>query len=334
MSSTGKAGAWYRNLRWVPGVVVSGLALWLVLRQITWQTLAASFAAISPGALLEVFGFYMVALFLRVFCWYILLQRRVRFWRVFFVMNEGYLLNNVFPLRVGELGRAVLLSRDGGMGFFQVLSSVVSERIFDLAIASSMLLATLPLALKMDWAKPAAVGVFSAVLVGLVTLFFLARNRQKVIGWLTHLGSRWKFFIEWALPKIDSLLEGFSVLTNPGMFALSLLAMALSWLLAVVRDYLVLGSLVPGVQFWWVALALSAGALGAGLPSVAGALGVYEAAVVGTLALLGVPQAPALAYAIVIHAMQILLSSSMGLAGLLREGENVTGLYRSLVARQ
>ncbi len=74
---------------------------------------------------------YFVSLFARVFAWYILLQKRVSFKDAFFAMNAGYLLNNVFPFRLGEIGRALLLDRPEGPKAFEVLSSVVMERVFD-----------------------------------------------------------------------------------------------------------------------------------------------------------------------------------------------------------
>ncbi len=57
---------------------------------------------------------YFVSLFARVFAWYILLQKRVSFKDAFFALNAGYLLNNVFPFRLGEIGRALLLDRPEG----------------------------------------------------------------------------------------------------------------------------------------------------------------------------------------------------------------------------
>ena len=41
----------------------------------------------------------------------ILLQNKAPYRRVFLTLNQGYLLNNIFPFRLGELGRAFLLSQ-------------------------------------------------------------------------------------------------------------------------------------------------------------------------------------------------------------------------------
>ncbi|HEX7434754.1 MAG TPA: lysylphosphatidylglycerol synthase transmembrane domain-containing protein, partial [Anaerolineaceae bacterium] len=138
---------WNNMKRWLPGVLISAFVFWLILRNISWPKVGAALALISPAAIAVVIVLYFISLAARVLCWQTLLQRKVPFKRTFFVMGEGYLLNNVFPLRVGELGRAVLLSRDKGLGFFQVLSTIVVERAYDMAIAASLLLGTLPFVL-------------------------------------------------------------------------------------------------------------------------------------------------------------------------------------------
>ena len=74
-------------------------------------------------------------------------------------LNEGYFFNNILPFRMGELARAFLMGRRSRLGMFYVLSTIVVERSYDLVIAASLLLLTLPLALKLEWARPIAIAI-------------------------------------------------------------------------------------------------------------------------------------------------------------------------------
>ena len=61
----------------------------------------------------------------------------------FWAQAIGSLLTNVFPLRAGEAGRVVIVSRRVGIPLVQVGASVVVERAVDLAAVMSMLAALL-----------------------------------------------------------------------------------------------------------------------------------------------------------------------------------------------
>ena len=325
---------WNNMKRWLPGVLISAFVFWLILRNISWPKVGAALALISPAAIAVVIVLYFISLAARVLCWHTLLQRKVPFKRAFFVMGEGYLLNNVFPLRVGELGRAVLLSRDKGLGFFQVLSTIVVERAYDMAIAASLLLGTLPFVLAMKSSKTLAIGILILVVGGLVALYAMARYRERVESLAAKVGERWPFFTKWILPQVESILDGFAVLTRPEYFALSLGLMVLSWGLALVQDYILLHSLVPQGAIWWIGFVLAAGALGAAIPSAPAGLGVFEAAAIGALSLFGVEYEKAFAFAICAHLISLIFSSLIGVIGLTLEGENISSLYQSLVNRK
>ncbi len=46
-------------------------------------------------------------------------------------MSAGYLLNNIFPFRLGEIGRAILLDDPERSPALEVFSSILMERVFD-----------------------------------------------------------------------------------------------------------------------------------------------------------------------------------------------------------
>jgi uncharacterized membrane protein YbhN (UPF0104 family) len=84
----------------------------------------------------------------------------------------------------------------------------------------------------------------------------------------------------------------------------------------------------PEGKFLWATFALGVVALGVAAPSSPGALGVYELAVVGALALFGVDPAAALAYALTTHLTQYLITTVLGSIGLFRDGLTLTGVFQ------
>jgi glycosyltransferase 2 family protein len=112
-------------------LLISGLAIWLILREIDFQIFIFHLRKIRWQTLVFATVIYFSAYALRAFCWYVLLRRKVSYRDAFFTMGVGYLLNNIFPFRLGEIGRAVLLDDSGRTSPLEVLSSVIVERIFD-----------------------------------------------------------------------------------------------------------------------------------------------------------------------------------------------------------
>lgn len=317
-------------LRWLPGVIVTSLAFWFLARGVDWGEFLNTLVSIPPGTLLLTVVLYLITMVARALCWQTLLQRRVSPKRAVLVMNEGYFLNNILPFRLGELGRALLMGKHSQLGMFHVLSTIVVERSYDLAFAAGLLLMTLPLVLRMESARPIATLLLVGVFVGLFVLYLIARNRQWVEGRLEKLAERWPFVARWILPPLHSVIDGFSVLTRPEFFVVSFAWLGFSWGLSVLRDWALLQQLAPGAPVWWAALAISASNLGGALPSVAASLGVFEAAAVYALGLVGVSQESALAYALIVHVIHLISSSLIGAIGLSQEGKSLTGIIADL----
>jgi uncharacterized protein (TIRG00374 family) len=321
---------WRQARQWLPGIIVSLFALYLVFHLARWDEVGPALRAIDWRYLLPAIIVFLVSMLARVAAWWILLQRKASYSRTFLILNIGYLLNNLFPFRLGELGRAVLMGEESKTTPFFVLSTIMLERAIDLLMAACLLLLTLPLVLGVDWAGPLALGTLATVIIGFITLYLLSRTRAR---WRPHLDrwfGRWSLVTGTLLPWFDSLLDGFAVLTNPLQFVLAVLMLGLSWVLAVVQYYLLLRGVTPVAAFWWAAFVLGIAAFGVALPSAPASLGVYEASVVGAFALLGLPAASALAYAVTAHLIHFVITGVIGLYGLYIEGSTLNGIYQKV----
>ncbi len=317
-------------LRWLPGVVVTLLAVYVLARLINWGEFLSALVRIPAGLIVLAIVIYLVSMVMRGLAWQYLLQRQVDVPRVVLTLNEGYFFNNILPFRMGELARAILMGRHSQRGTFYVLSTIVVERSYDLVIAAGLLLATIPLALNLEWARPVATLLLALVAAGLLALYLAARHRERVEGLVDRLAGRWGWVKRWVSPQVHSILSGFSMLTRFEYFAGSFGLMALSWFLAIVRDWLLIRVFVPDAPLWWAALGISAANLAGAVPSVMAALGTYELGAVTALSLVGMNQAYILAYTLVVHVIHLISSSLIGGYALSREGQTISRLYAEI----
>ncbi len=320
-----------RALQWagiLPGLLISALALISLAHLADWHQVGVAWRRVPWWVFPAGWSLFVISMFTRVFAWRVMLGVRVNARQALFALNEGYLLNNVFPLRAGELGRAMLLGERSGLGTFFVLSTIVMERAFDLALAAAVLLMTLPLVLSADWTLPGVLTTLLVVAAALSGLYLAARYRSRWTPKAARFLERWPSLKKLLWARLEAILDGFALLTNPAQFWLALGGMALTWALAVVEYTFLLRFFAPQTAWWWGAFVLGAAALGVAVPSAPAALGVFEAAVVGALTLLGVDYEPALAYAVLVHALHFLTTTLIGAYALSREGQTLLGLWK------
>jgi len=307
------------------GLVLSALALGLALSWSGWKPLTAAFAGANLNLLLPAALIHLVSLGARAASWNVILARRAGFRRTFATLCEGYLMNNILPGRVGELGRSFLLGRRPGLTPAMVLASIVIERMYDLGLALVVLIALWPLVVDAPWAVRTATLAAIFLAAGAVFAVLALRSPARVDAWLSRLpggGVRWRSL--W-----QNVQSGLQTLSRPRPFAVSLLWMAFGWGLAGLEYWLVLTAFVPGAPLAWALLAMAVSALSAGVPSAPGSVGIFEAAAVAALTSVAVPASSALAFALTVHGVTLGLTSILGAIALAGEGETLLGVWRA-----
>lgn len=315
--------------RVLPGLLISGAALAITLyfvdvRKLVEALKVADYRFAAAGVIAS-----FVWLVARAFFWQILLKYRAGLKDVLFTLSEGYLLNNVLPFRLGEVGRAYLMGRKAGLDFWHVLSTIVIERALDVAYAAGILLVTLPFVVGGGWARPTAIIMGSIVIAGLVFLYFLARNTERAQAVFDRLAQRVPLIQRIGGNMIRSFLQGISILNSPALFVRAIGWMTLNWLIALGQYYLFMRAFFPQAQWLWAAFALGASAMGLAAPASPGSIGVYEGVLVFAMSLFTDNPGAAFAFAIVAHLSGYIINGIMGSYALAREGETLAGLYRS-----
>jgi uncharacterized protein (TIRG00374 family) len=325
---------WKSARRWLPGVVISLIAILAIIRFVDLRRFLEAIRSANYGLLLAFLVISISWLLVRGIVWRTLLRGRASYREVFWTLCEGYLLNNFLPFRLGEVGRAFLLGRKAKLGFMDVLSTIVIERVLDLAFSAAILLSAVPFVVGAAGAGRIAILIGVLVIVGMIVLYVLARNREWALGMFQRLSSRWPRLQASGGNMLDSLFSGLAILTDGWLFLRFLLWMTLNWTIAIGEFFLLLLAFFPQARMLWSLFGLGAVAFGNAVPSLPGAIGTYEAALGGALTLLSGDQSTALAAALTAHLIGYIINIALGSYALSREGETLMGVYRQLRNRQ
>lgn len=321
---------WRRAL---PGILISLAAIAVLYLLVDLDELRRAFGLADYGWLPVVTALFVGSLLARSAAWRTILEERASYRDTFLVLNQGYLLNNVLPFRLGELGRALILGRKTNLGFWRILPTIVVERVFDLGIAVSMLLGSLPLVVGADWARSMALVTALVVLVGFLLLFALAVRPNRVLGILQALTRPWPKLQSWVVEKLQSFLLGLSALKEPVRFFRALLWLVLAWTFNFSWYYLLLLSFGVDAAPLWMIFAVSVTSLGVAVPSSPAYVGVLEGALVAALSLFGVQPALSLAFALVAHSIYFVVTGLIGIYAFSRQGQSLSVVYKQLLTR-
>lgn len=312
-----------KGLRVIAGLLVSALFLYLALRGVDFRRVGealrhANYWWLLPGVLAIV-----LSILLRAVRWRLLFHPRtdLRFTSVFGSLNVGYLVNDLLPMRLGEVVRAYLISQQEAVSATHALSTVAVERVLDMVVTVAYLAALIPFvelpAGSAGKVQAVAVAAVAALLVMLIAGALPARTHQ-----LARLGTR--FLPQGAARRLhglmDHFLEGFAVLSAPRV-ALPVVALSVAlWALAALALYCVLLAfnlrLSPAAPLFVLALV----SVSFVVPAAPGHIGVFHWTVITALATFHVQEDLARSYAFLAHLVAFVPPMLMGAAYLWRSG--------------
>lgn len=316
--------------RWLPGALVSVLLIAAILYFVDFRQMAQAFRSADYLILLAALPLSFVWLAVRAIVWRTLLRERASYKDVFLTLGEGYLLNNFLPFRLGEAGKAFLLSRKSSLQFMEIIPTIVIERGVDLAYSAAILLVSLPFVVGAQGAGQIGLIVGVIVLAGLFVLYLLARNRGWALGLFRKLSQRWPALQRIGGGLVESFLEGLAVLTDGWLFARFLFWMTVNWGIAIVSYFLIVRAFFPQAEVIWGFLGLGIAAFGNAVPSLPGAIGTFEGAFGGALTILTGDQSTALAAALAGRLYNYFSTTIVGAIGMANEGQTLWGIYQQL----
>jgi uncharacterized protein (TIRG00374 family) len=267
------------------------------------------------------------AMLTRAAAWRCLMGNAVPLGRSFWILNISYLLNGILPFRLGDVARAYLVSRsrDGspaGVTAGAALSAVALERMFDLAFTCVLVLCLFPLIAGMEFSGRILLAAFGLAAVFFAGLVFLGAYRTGILRIVGSLVNRFPFL----RPLSDlagHFLDGLAEVRNLRRSVPAFLLIVVTMILWAAEYWVVLRGFFPDASVFWGLLSLVGGLIGVALPSAPSSLGVFEGSVTVVLTMGGLAQGAAIAYAIAIHLLNIVFLSSLGVLGLIVEGQSL-----------
>lgn len=318
--------------RWLPGALISiaiiAAILYFVDFQTMWNSIRAADYRILSGSVVLAF----VWMFNRAKVWQTLLRDKPKYMDVLFAASEGYLLNAFLPFRLGEIGRAFLLSRKSGMTFSEILPTIVIERVVDLVFSAAFLIIGLTFVSDAQGSEKIGYIVGGIMLLGIVMMYVLARNRQWALDVFHKFSTRWPVIQKIGGSFLESFLDGLGVLTDGWLFLRFMFWMTLNWFVALAAYYLITLAFFPQAQLYWIFFVLGAAAFGGAIPALPGGVGTFEGAVSGALFVFTKDQSTSLAVALTARIYNYLNSGVLGGIGLMREGQTLSGIYQQLMS--
>jgi hypothetical protein len=290
-------------------------------------------AAADPLLLMTAFPFLVLSLAFRTARWRLFFAdarppgRR----NAFAALSTGYLFNNLLPSHAGQLVRSFLLARKEGMAQSHVLGTVLVEKVFDLAVFVGLALVTVAARPVPDWLRQ---GAFTLLILGSVAVAFLifapgliASAAARLAGLLAPFGAG---AAERVRGVLESLASGLSGLRNPGVLARIAVITALIWASEIALLSVVVAAFSLDLALIDRLMVLVLIATGTLIPAAPGYVGTYEAFGVLAFDFLGQPHNASLACVVVLHAIQLAGTCTLGAIGLvwLRESLAIRSIVR------
>ncbi len=317
---------------WV-GLLISLVFLWIALRGLDlasfWQILQQA----NYWWLALAVPVYFVGVWLRTIRWRIMLLHLtpIPVARLFPTVVIGYMGNNVYPARMGEVLRSYVLRRNEGVAMSASLATVVLERLFDGLVMLLFIFATLPFA-PLPPVFGGLIFAVSAVFGVALLVFMLLAARPARLSSLYTLGvdsiapARWRSQLH---GLFDRFIVGLQSLRSPSQLLAIALTSIIIWLIETLTYWIVMLAFPFSVPFPVLMLMTAVVNLFTTIPSTPGYVGTFHAPGIAVLMQFGVAQAVATGFTVVLHATLWLPITLLGAFFMLRESIGWSDMARA-----
>jgi uncharacterized protein (TIRG00374 family) len=275
--------------------------------------------------LLPALVMFLASFYVRAYRWklFLLPVGNVRFGSSFSSMMIGYMVNNILPLRMGELFRAYSIGQAEKISKSSAFATVVVERLFDI-LCLLLILGIIFLFFPFpSWIRQSSLITLAGTVILVAMLVFLIFKTElavkinvKVFG---VLGKRIAEKIEHITRQFT---RGLDIFKRTEHYFIIIVASLILWVFYAACVYCVLYTFdfvspeFPLIQHSPIMISLvilAVGTIAIIIPSTPGAVGTYHGVVVLGLSLFGVPAEQAMGFALVNHLLNYLPLTLIGL---------------------
>ncbi|WP_345297287.1 lysylphosphatidylglycerol synthase transmembrane domain-containing protein [Candidatus Villigracilis affinis] len=320
-----------KNWQFWLGVLISVIFIWLSLRGLKlnefWGTVQkANYLWLIPGV-----GVYFIGVWVRAWRWHYLLKpiKEIPTKTMFPITTIGYMGNNIYPARAGEVLRAVILKRKEGVPVSASLATIIVERIFDGVVMLAFVFVNLSELAKLTSAsgfvgniqQVAIIG--TGVFLGALLVFLLAamfpHTTAKIGLWIIERLTPKRLHTK-IIGVMNKFLDGLASLRSPLNVLMVFLTSVIIWLLETGKYWFVMHAFDFNVSFFALMLMNGIVNLATTIPSAPGYIGTFDAPGIAVLTAYGVDQATAAGYTLTLHVALWLPVTLLGAYFMAREG--------------
>ena len=317
------------------GVIISLVFLAWVLKPLLpvmddfWAVLkSANYWWIIPGV-----GIYFLGVWARAWRWHYLLRpvKPVPTHTMFPIVAIGYMGNNIYPARAGELLRAVVLKRREGIPISASLATIIVERVFDGVVMLAFVFINIAELSRLtggsgviDEISIRDIAIWGSVLFfGVLLVFLLAAmfpsHSERILTWLVARFVPLRFR-EKVLGFSTRFLEGLESLRSPLDVLMVFLTSVVIWLFETGKYWFIMHAFSFRVSFFTLMLMNGIVNLSITIPSAPGYVGTFDKPGIAVLQAYGVNTAVATGYTLVLHIALWGPITALGAYYLWREG--------------
>jgi uncharacterized protein (TIRG00374 family) len=221
--------------------------------------------------------------------------------------------NNILPLRMGEVMRAYAIGKKEDLSKSFALASIVLERLLDLLsllVFFGALLLAMPLA---EWLIVSGVLVFAFLIFMMIFLYFIASDAGRLSSLMAKvLGSLPSRVSAKASGIIHPFIEGLALIKSKRQATTVIFLSLLTWFLMTLSFYFCLEAFKMSLPFVAPLLVIVVLSIGVMIPSSPGFIGIFQYLCVVSLSFFEVPKESALAFSMVLHAVNYVPVTLLG----------------------
>lgn len=327
------------------GVLISLGFLYWVLSKVEWGNFWETVRHARYIWLLPGIAVYFIGVGVRAWRWHYLLVpiKQIPTKTIFPIVTIGYMGNNVYPARAGEVLRAVVLKRKEGVSVSASLATIIVERIFDGVVMLAFVFVNLPELARMTGSsgfvgniQQVAVigtGVFLTALVVFLLAAMFPQMAMKVgLSFIYRIIPQ--RFQARVIKLSNKFLDGLASLRSPFNALMVFLTSVIIWLLETGKYWFVMHAFDFNVSFFALMLMNGIVNLATTIPSAPGYIGTFDAPGIAVLTAYGVEHSVAAGYTLVLHVALWLPVTLLGAYYLAREGIKWSDNIRAEMSEQ
>ncbi len=321
-----------KKVRWnvFIGLFISLILVIYILSRVDYKEVANAFSGASYIWTIPTMLGGLFAMWIRAIRWRWLLKpvRLLKIHTLFSSVMIGFMANNLLPARIGELVRAISLSKKHQLSKSSVFATVVAERVFDsigllIVFWLSFFFIDYPEELK-------KAGFFIFIFICLIMVFLYLLKMKTDLGVRLICKPLARFSVKLST-KVESILRkfaiGLSVLTTPSSIIIILLISIFLWIFTGLTGYLIFIAFGLYPEIWAAFILLFVSVLAVSLPSSPGYVGTFHAACIIAFNLISslgmfnqeISKSVALSYSVVLWSCQFFPVTIIGLYYLKKE---------------